>query len=97
MKDVPPTIKAHLEKSYRQATSLSDFIEQVYRENDCIVFTNWLQQVVIKCISLLYTFTWEIELEQLHVTNKNIRIKKLETTPEGMFGGGGDFVSRFSL
>jgi hypothetical protein len=77
---VPQAIKYELRTVYNKSFNLQDMITTIANEYDCMMFRNWLDDMISQYIPNLMNMTWEIEVKPMI----RIKLKEIEEIPRGM-------------
>lgn len=83
----PHAMKEELRSVYDRSNTLQDMITTIAREYDCMMFRNWLDELVSQYIPNLMNITWEFEAKPMI----NIQVETIPEIPRGkmMMGGAG--------
>lgn len=78
-------MKMILQEAYSRASSIREFVEILHEERDCIVFKNWLTNMVVEHVPFIFGSAWVIE-EMKPVDG--FTYERIETDPGDILKGG---------
>lgn len=82
MARVHKNIQKELKPIYERSSSLQEMIRTISKDYDCMMFRNWLDDIISRHIPILSNISWEIQAQPLiHITFSKI---KNEEIPKGM-------------